>query len=404
MSPLPMPAKIETKVEKNSPVEKKIEAKVDDSPPALSDVADFLNRTQTVVPLAVIGIFLIGFVYFIYFARPFLMPVVLALLLNFLLKPLVGFLARIKIRETFGALVVMLIFFGILAFAVSRLTEPATDWVKKAPENMRKVETKIRRLIRPATQLTQAAAAVTQMATTGTTNDPVQEGPVQPEAKQPSLVENVRQPYIVEGALSYTKSFLAGTLETIVLLYFLLASGDLFMRKLVKVLPTSQNKKKAVEIGNELQQNISTFLFTITVINTGVGLLVGLAMKLVGMPNPVLWGILAGLLNFIPYFGPITGVAVLSVAGFVTFDSMAMALLPPVIYLTLHALESNLFTPMILGHRLTLNPVMIFISLIFWTWIWGIPGALLSVPILMILKIFCDHFKPLAPFGEFMGD
>ncbi len=158
-----------------------------------------------------------------------------------------------------------------------------------------------------------------------------------------------------------------------------------------------------MEITNELQENISVFLFTITCINICLGALVGLAVMWVGMPNPVLWGVVAGALNFIPYFGPITGVAVLAIVGLVTFDSLGQALLSPIIYLSLHAVESNFVTPMILGRRLTLNPVVIFISLIFWTWIWGIPGALLSVPMLMMLKIFCDHFKPLAPIGEFLS-
>jgi predicted PurR-regulated permease PerM len=134
-----------------------------------------------------------------------------------------------------------------------------------------------------------------------------------------------------------------------------------------------------------------------------LGVLVGLAAFWVGLPNPVLWGVLAGALNFIPYFGPITGVAVLLVAGFLTFESPVRALAPSAIYLTLHAVESNLITPMILGRRLTLNPLVIFISLMFWTWLWGIPGALLSIPMLMMLKIFCDHFKPMAPIGEFLS-
>jgi predicted PurR-regulated permease PerM len=195
----------------------------------------------------------------------------------------------------------------------------------------------------------------------------------------------------------------AGGIETVVLLFFMLAAGDLFMQKLVKVLPTLHDKRKAVEIAHEVQHSLSAFLFTITLINAVLGVAVGFAAFLVGLPNPVLWGVLAGALNFIPYFGPITGVAVLLVAGFITFDSPLRALLPSVIYLGLHGVEANFITPLILGRRLTLNPLVIFISLMFWTWLWGIPGALLSIPMLMMFKILCDHFKPLAPVGEFLS-
>jgi predicted PurR-regulated permease PerM len=116
-----------------------------------------------------------------------------------------------------------------------------------------------------------------------------------------------------------------------------------------------------------------------------------------------LWGALAGLLNFIPYFGPFTVVIVLTLVGVSTGESVGEGLLPPLIYLGVHALEANFITPMILGRRLTLNPVVIFTSLIFWTWLWGIAGALLAVPLLMTLKIICDHFKPMAPVGEFLS-
>lgn len=356
----------------------------------LADLADFLRGTHAVVPVAVLGIFLMGMVGFIYFARPFLMPVVLALLLSFLLKPVVRFLARMKLRESVGSLIVILTFLGILSWAVSRLTQPAVDWISTAPETLRIAEGKIHHLLQPAAQLSKAAEKVEDI--------------TKPEGSEYTPKVEVKQTHLASNILGYTKSFLAGALETIILLYFLLAAGDLFMHKLVKVMPTLHDKKKAVEIGHELQRNISTYLFTITLINVLLGTVVAVVVKFVGMPNPILWGVVAGLLNFIPYFGPIMGVVILGVAGLVTFDSVGQAMISPVMYLLLHGIEANLVTPLILGRRLTLNPVMIFVSLIFWTWIWGIPGALLSIPMLMMFKIFCDHFKPLMPIGEFLGE
>jgi predicted PurR-regulated permease PerM len=202
--------------------------------------------------------------------------------------------------------------------------------------------------------------------------------------------------------LSFTTAFLTGLIETLVLLYFFLATGDHLMRKLVRVVPSFENKRNVIGIVHDVQHSISTFLFTITVVNLCLGTLVAFGVYSVGMSNALLWGVLAALLNFIPYFGPFTGVVILAIAGLLTFDSVGRGLLPPLIYLGLHAIESNFVTPMVLGRRLTLNPVVIFLSLMFWMWLWGIPGALLAVPLLMTLKILCDHFKPLAPVGELL--
>ena len=355
--------------------------------PQISDLGRFLKRTRAVVPVAVVGTFLLGLVAFLYFAKPFIMPVVLAVLLTFLLKPIVRALANIRVPEPIGALLVMAIFFTVVSFAASGLVQPATQWLKKAPETITQVQGRFQHWFRGAERLTRAATQVEDM----TSGEP------------PTPQVEVKQPAFISTVFTYTKSFATGLIETIVLLFFMLAAGDLFMHKLVKVLPTLHDKKKAVEIASEVQHSLSTFLFTITLINAVLGLTVGLAAFLLGLPNPVLWGVLAGALNFIPYFGPIIGCVILLIVGFLTFDSPWRALLPSIVYISVHAVESNLITPMILGRRLTLNPLVIFISIMFWTWLWGIPGALLSIPMLMMLKIFCDHFKPLAPIGEFLS-
>lgn len=389
--------------------------------PDITDLGKFLKGPQGIPSLAVVGIFLLSLFYFLYFARPFLLPVVLALMLSFLLKPVVRLMARFKIPQPIGSAVLLIFLVITLGNYISLLTQPAAEWMARAPESLRQVERKVRHLLRPVERLTKAAEQVENLTKGAETeseaaksSDPGSNAvPVAtPGVASPKPLERAReaapkiqikQSNLADTMLSYTKSFLTGAVETIVLLYFLLASGDLFMQKLVKVLPTLQDKKHAVEIAHEVQHNISIFLFTITIINLCLGMIVGLALWVLHMPNPILWGVVAGLLNFIPYFGPITGVLILAFAGLVTTNSVGEAVLPPLIYLSLHALESNFITPMILGRRLTLNPVVIFISLIFWTWIWGIPGAVLSVPMLMTLKIFCDHFKPLASIGEFLS-
>jgi len=203
--------------------------------------------------------------------------------------------------------------------------------------------------------------------------------------------------------LNWTGTFLAGVGETLVLLYLLLASGDLFLQKLVHVMPTLRDKKSAVEISHEIQQNISNYLFSVTLINIGLGLVVSGGLYFMGVPNAAMWGILVAVLNFVPYFGAVAGVILLASVGLLTFDTLWTGLLPPAWYLLLHTLEANLITPVLLGRRFTLNPVGIFVSLIFWMWLWGVPGALLSVPILVSIKVVCDRVPVMAPVSELLS-
>jgi predicted PurR-regulated permease PerM len=200
-----------------------------------------------------------------------------------------------------------------------------------------------------------------------------------------------------------TSEILIGAGTMLILLYFLLASGDLFMRKLVKVLPTLQDKKRAVDIAHEIEGQISVYLLTVTLIFAGQGFVFSVAMFLMKMPNPLLWGVMSALLEFIPYLGPAIGIGVVSIVALLTFNNVGHAALAPLIYFGLTIIQANLITPMILGRRLTLNPVVVFVGIVFWGWIWGIIGAFLAVPILMTFKMFCDHIEPLAPIGEFLG-
>jgi predicted PurR-regulated permease PerM len=178
----------------------------------------------------------------------------------------------------------------------------------------------------------------------------------------------------------------------------------MFLRKLIKVLPSLSDKKRAVEIARQIETEISAYLATITVINIILGLAVWGIMSMIGLPNALLWGVLAAVTNYIPYLGALVMIGVLAMVGFVTFDSLGQSLMAPGAFVGLNLLESYFLTPMILGRRLTLNPVVIFLGLTFWGWLWGITGAVLAVPIMVVLKIFCDHSETLAPIGEFLGD
>jgi predicted PurR-regulated permease PerM len=171
----------------------------------------------------------------------------------------------------------------------------------------------------------------------------------------------------------------------------------------VAVLPQFKDKRVAVTIFRETEAQISLYLFTTTLINIGVGVVTGIVMYLLGMPNAVLWGVVAMVLNFVPYVGAVTNMVLLGLAAFVTFEDTGRALLVPGAFLVLNLIESNLVTPMIYGNRMRLNTVALFIGLVFWWYIWGVAGAILAVPMMAAFKIACDHIESLSPIGEFLG-
>jgi predicted PurR-regulated permease PerM len=171
----------------------------------------------------------------------------------------------------------------------------------------------------------------------------------------------------------------------------------------IEILPRFKDKRQAVEIAGEIQASIGTYLTTILIMNALVGALVGIASALCGLSNPVLWGGLAFLLNFIPIIGPLMGVAVLFVAGVVALAWPFPALAPALLYIVIHAAEGEVVTPQLLARRFELNPVLVIVSLLFWDAIWGLPGALLAVPLLAIFKIFCDRIETLKPLGHLIG-
>ena len=363
--------------------------KAEDTQPNMTKLLDTSRGPTGIHSVAPTGLFILAVFYTLYFARAFFVPVILAVLLNFLLWPLVRGLKKLHVPEVLGAALVLLGLLLTVGYGVYLLSEPAMAWAAKAPQSLQQLERKLRTLRKPVDQVSKAAEKVEEIAR------------VKNDKKIPEV--ELKRPGVTEVLLSGTQSFIAEVLVVCILLYFLLASGDLFLQKLVKVLPRLQDKKRAVEIIRETEEHVSTYLLTITLVNAGLGAATGLAMYFLGMPNPLLWGVMVGMLNFIPYLGATVNLIVLTLVAILTFGELRRALLVPAVFFGLATLEGNFITPMILGHRLTLNPVVIFITLIFWGWMWGIPGALLAIPMLSVFKIICDRIEPLAPIGEFLG-
>jgi predicted PurR-regulated permease PerM len=357
--------------------------------PNVGKLSSLLGEHADARHVALVGLFVLAVFYTLHLAQAFVLPIVLAVLLDFMLSPVVRALKKRRIPEPVGAGLIILGLLGALGAGGWYLAEPAADWIRRVPESTAAVQRKLQTMRGSVEQVTKAAEQVEKA-----TEVAASEGVRQVEIKGPSLSNQL---------FGGTASLLSGATVVLFLTYFLLAVGDLFLQKLVAVLPQFKDKKTAVSIARETEAQISVYLFTSTLINVGVGVVTAIAMWLVGMPNAALWGVVAAVLNFVPYVGALVNMVVLALAAFVTFDSVSRALLVPAVFFGINLIEGNLVTPMILGRRMRLNTVALFIGFVFWWYIWGVAGAILAVPMLAALKIICDHIESLAPIGEFLG-
>ena len=336
----------------------------------------------------------LGAIAFLYFARPVILPVLLASAAAMALKPLIRWSSSCHIPAALSAAVVLVLLVSAIGIGFFQLGRPALMWMNEAPQHLTDLRQRVQQIFPRLARFSEAAAAVNNLGATEAEK-------IEAQKQAPSVV--VKDSRGTSSILNWTGTFLVGIGETLVLLYLLLASGDLFLQKLVHVMPTLGDKKRAVEISREIQQNISNYLFSVSLVNIVLGVVVSGGLYFLGVPNAAMWGMLVAILNFVPYFGPVVGVILLATVGLLTFDTLWQALLPPAWYLLLHLLEANFITPVFLGRRFTLNPVVIFVSLIFWTWLWGVPGALLSVPILVSVKVVCDRFPTLSSVSELLA-
>jgi predicted PurR-regulated permease PerM len=362
-----------------------VEEKEKIEPPRLQPI----QRPWRATAIAIVGLFLLAITYTLYFAREILLPITLAWILNMLLKPVLNFLNRCHIPQAIGAGILLIGIIGLFAASILLVSEPASAWLSKAPQMIETATERVHEALRPAESISQAASKVENISVTSTPD----EHTTKVEIKKPGLMNSV---------VSKTTSVIMVAGETLVLLYFLMASGELLMLKAIQALPRFKDKKRAVEIANEMQQQVSRYLGAVSIVNVIEGTIIGIGLALVGMPNPVLWGVLAALVNYVPYLGAMFCVACITVVSIVTFDSFSHAMLAPAIYVAVNV-SDNFISPIFIGKRLVLNPLIVFLAVLFWGWIWGIVGVLIAVPLTMALKIFCDHFKTLAPIGELLA-
>ncbi len=358
----------------------------------VSPAGDSAERKELPLPtdakaMLLTGIFGLLLFYGLYLTSEIVIPILIAFLLKLLLQPAMETLVSVHLPRFLAALLIVSVLLAGVSGLGMMLASPAANWVSKAPQSLAKVETKLASVSALAREFQKATHDVEKLGE---------------DVTQPAVVA-VKGPALSTFLFSSTRMLTAGLVTVVVLLYFLLVSGNSFLRRIVEILPTLHNKKQAVEITNEIQRTVATYLGTVTVMNALVGILTGVAVYFCGLGDPLLWGAVAFLLNFVPILGPLVGVAVLALAGLLSFDTVWQALLPAGIYLAIHLVEGETVTPMLLARRLTLNPVAVIIALVFWYWLWGVAGALLAVPMLATFKIVCDRIEKLMAVGHFLG-
>lgn len=347
-------------------------------------------------PLALAGLFILACFYTLYFARSVFLPIVVAILLNFLLTPLVRALKKIHIPEAISALLVILVFLGLIGYGFYSLSGPANAWLTQGPQHFAEISSKIEILKKPIEKSIKGFFNIREQ--------------IEKTAKlaggEPAPLVTVRSadfsPF--NAIFTSTTEFFVQLGLIFFILYFLLASGDFFLKKSIEILPTLKRKKEAVIIAREIKSEITNFLLIKTLTGIGLATVIIVVMYFLQMPNPVLWGVLAGVLEFIPYIGVVVGTIFCTITALFTFDNLNQILLAPLSFFAITSLTGNFIVPLILSKSLTLHPVIIFVGVIFGGWMWGVTGALIAIPLLSILKIFCNNIQSLSPLGKFLGE
>jgi predicted PurR-regulated permease PerM len=333
------------------------------------------------------GLFILALLAACYAAAEIILPIVLALVLKLVLQPVMRVLTKLHIPRSISAVLIIVLLFGSFYALGSALSVPAASWAKQLSDKLPQLQHRMDFVTAPLTGIKGFLNHADGLTTAA--------GP------KPVTVA-VAGSQLSDKLLTDTRSLVAGIGQTVLVLFFLLITGDTFLRRLVEMLPRFQDKRQAVTISQQIESDISAYLATITVMNVCVGFTTGFIMAVFKIEDPVLWGTLAFLLNYIPIIGPISGAIIFGMVGLMSSHNSMPALLPTGLYILTHLLESMLITPHFLARRFTLNPVLVILALIFWYWMWGVPGAILATPLLAITKIICDHIPSLKPIGHFM--
>ena len=339
------------------------------------------------MPLLVLATLAVG--YTLWAAQDLLLPVLLSMFFALVGNPIIRLLRRCWVPRFVAALLVLVAGLAATGALAYQMLPPAMAWASEAPRQMRQLAPKLRELTKPVLEANKAAESLARAAGG-------QSG------RQPQVVRTAQDdPYRM---LTTTPRLLASLLAVVLLTFFFMVYGEKLQRNALSLLPRRQQKKLTVDILHSIEREVSRYVLTITVINTLVGLVFAGVLSLLGfaLPEALLWGTLAALLNFAPYVGPLIGVLMMLLVGLVTFDDPMQSLMPAAAYLVLHTIEGQVVTPIALGRRMALSPLVLILALMLFGWLWGIIGLLLAVPLLVCAKLVLARIEGLEGWARLL--
>ncbi len=348
----------------------------------------WLRRMRSMPRWAGIGLFIYATVFTLSYAKSFFVPVVLACLLALVFSPVRRVFDRRGIPSALTSFVIVLLLLAGLFALVGALSLPVTDWVERAPEISRQVRDQLSQMSAAVSGLFDAIDRLNSMR--------------MPDQDVERVAVSGGSPAL--DFATVVPAFLAQFVFTLVLLFFLLASGDMFHEKIVHIMPTFGDKRRAVKAARDIERKLSRYLLTITIINACLGLAVGLAMWLMDLPSPAVFGIIAFLFNYVPYLGAVAGIVLASAVALVSFDGMWWAPAVGAVYLALTSLEGQIVTPYFVGRNLRLNTVVVFLAVTFWAWLWSAVGMVVAVPLLAALRTIASHVDGMRGLSDFLGE
>ncbi|HEY5103225.1 MAG TPA: AI-2E family transporter [Steroidobacteraceae bacterium] len=345
-------------------------------------------RPRSSWPLLLLVLGLCGVL--LYFAQAVFIPIALAILFALVLSSPVEVLHRRGLPRSLSAILILVVFLGVIGVAVDQLWTPAQQWLAGAPRTVRIISQKlgpVARVLRRINAVTDRAGHMT-------------DGGAAPSTQAP---KETQAPSTAEGLLAETRTALVATMTVVILTLFFLAGGPPMLVRMTSAVAGDEHSTHILKVIDAVRSEVGRYYATIALINLGLAVTTGLSMSALGMPNPILWGALAGVFNFIPYVGSAATLLVLTVVAFVTFDGIGHVVAVAATYLGLATVEGQILQPLLVGHRLDLSPVIVFLALWVGGWFWGVAGIVMAVPGLVALKVVAQHSVRGLPLLEFLS-
>jgi predicted PurR-regulated permease PerM len=323
-------------------------------------------------------------------AKDYLLPIAVALVFSVLLAPLCGFIERLWIPRPLAAFLALACAGAAVWLAFSAIAQPASRWMDDAPQLIKRASRHLAELQAPLKPLTDISNQVEDLN-------------IGAPATPPSRTVVMQEPGLAQFVMASAQTAAAQIGLVFILSLFLLNTREDFRIKFLAFQPTLSRRVRAARVFRDVSSRVTSYIVTFATINFFVGAATGLACWQLGLPEPLMWGGLAMLCNFIPFLGPVIMMGLLGLASLATFDSLLEASFPLLAFVAISFVEANLVTPTIVGRRMTLNPLAIILVVSFWIWLWGPVGGIIALPLLIMFKVICDHTPPLQAIGILIG-